>query len=86
MALKIVKEVVRHFLNVQDRDVICGTRADATLAAVKQYRMSLIKELREAESMPDQQLAILWEEGLPSHVSTRDFLTTLRVLAVLDGR
>lgn len=75
MALKLVKEIVRSFLNVQDRDILFGTRADATLAAVKQYRLSLLNELRGADSVDNKQLTTtLQEAGLPSHISARDSL------------
>ena len=87
MSLKLVKEIVRSFLNVQDRDILFGTRADATLAAVKEYRLSLLNELRGADSVDNKQLTTtLQEAGLPSHISARDFLTALRVLAELDGK
>ena len=86
MAIKLTKEIVRRFLNVQDRDILFGTRADATLAAVKEYRLSLLIELRGAELIDDKQLTTtLREAGLPSHISARDFLTALRILAELDG-
>lgn len=87
MSFKITKEIVRSYLQCQDRDIVFGTQADAALAGVKKFRLDLLREVTSLETQDDKAISkVLASAELPKSVAPRDFVIALRVLACLAAR